>query len=176
MLENAGHHAQRDEREITVGLVHHVIALDVDDGQMQMESAAALVTPRLAEECAEHSALREHILHGRLQQERAVGGIQRLAVPQIDLVLRGAELVVAGERTDVELVDHAQQMQEVALGVNAGSGLVDASGLVQDALPGAVDLVRHVELELGSDDRDQAEQLVLRNDAAQQGARGDHVR
>ena len=80
-----------------------------------MEAAAALVIPRLAEECSEDAALREHILDRVLEQEAAIRRVQRIAVPQVDLVLRGAELMVAREGSDTELIDHAHQMEEVSV-------------------------------------------------------------
>ena len=83
-----------------------------------METTAALVIPRLADEGAHDAATISDVLDCRLEQEGAISGIKCIAMPQVDLVLRRAELVVAGECTDVEAIKHAKQVEEGSVGID----------------------------------------------------------
>ena len=123
------------------------------------------------------ATLSDDVFHGRLKEERAVGSIERLAVPEVDLVLARAEFVVAGKSTDVQAVEHAHEVQEVAVGVDERAGHVDAAGLAQRAGEHAVLIaVRNVELELGADHGVQAELLVRLDYLLQYRPRRHHVR
>ncbi len=135
VLQHSRDHVLRGRGEPAPPSCMRFLPRGVDDGEVQVESAAALVGPRLAEEGRVLAGARDDVLDRGLEQERAVGGIQRVAVPQVDLVLRRAELVVAREHADVHAVEHAQQVQEGAVGVDHRAGRVDAPGAVDGAAP-----------------------------------------
>ena len=103
---------------------------------------------------AEQAVPRGGLLDHRLEHEVAVGGVEGLAVREVDLVLAAAVLVRAADgqqaevaRVRVDLAEHAARVGQPADGVDAREG-----GRVR--LVGV--RVDEVELELGRDDGAQA--------------------
>ncbi len=116
-----------------------------------METASALVTPRLAEERGVLAERGHNILDRSLELEGAVGCVKRFGVVQVDFILGWAELGVAGEHPDVHLVEGALQGQEVALGVGLHARGVDHAGLGVSPLEATFfGALGDVELELGA--------------------------
>ena len=79
--------------------------------------------------------------------------------------------MVAGEGADVELVAHPQRVEEVAVGIDHGTGRVDESLVVEGALPAAVALLHHVVLQLRPGHRSEPELGVLVDDVGEHAAR-----
>ena len=107
--------------------MHQVDTIHVGNREVKMESAATLVCPRLANKSCVLTRTRYNFFDCGLKQESSVGCIERFAVPKVDLVLRWAELVITGEYSDVELVEHAQQVQESSVRVNQSARCVNAT-------------------------------------------------
>ena len=172
IVQDARDHVLRGARQL--GAVRHEVrATRVDHREVQVEPAATLVAPRFAEERRMLAGAGDDVAHGGLEQERAVSGIQRLAVPQVDLVLRRAELVIAREHADVHPVEHPEQVQERAVGIDPGAGRVDAAGAVDGAAPPRLVVLGDVELEFWADNRGEAKGAVLLDHFAQDGTRRD---
>ena len=108
--------------------MHQVDAIHVGNREVKVESASTFVCPRLANKSCVLSGASDDFLNCSFENKGSIGCIECFAVPEIDLVLRRAELVVASKDSDVELVEHAQQVQEGALRVNQRARGVDATG------------------------------------------------
>ena len=166
-----------DVGQFALAVVHLVDALHVGHREVQVESASALVAPGLSEERRVLTGLRDNVLDRGLEEEGAVGRVERVAVPQVDLVLARAEFVISGEDADVHLVEHAHEVEENAVRVNQGSGCVHTTRARERAFVASVIFnVRDVELEFGADDRLESDGVVFVDDFFKDGAWRDHVR
>jgi hypothetical protein len=141
-----------------------------------VEAAAALIVEWLAHEGREEALTGGDVLDRRLEDEGAVGREHGVGVPEVDLVLRRAELVIASESSDVELVAHAQRVQEVAVRVDHRAGRVDEALVIEGPLPAAVALRHDVVLQLGAGHGSEPELGVAIDDALQHRARCCRVR
>ena len=103
-----------------------------------MEAAATLVAPRLAEEGCVTPTSRCDILDRRLELEGSVCCVESFGVVEVDFILGWAELGVAGKNADLHLVEHAHQVQEVAVRVGHRAGCVNQAGLLVSATVSAV--------------------------------------
>ena len=138
---------------------------------MHVEAGPALVGKWAAHKGGEQALAHRDLLHRRLEHERAVGGVERLRVLDVDLVLGVHELVVRGERLQAEVVAPEQHLEHDPARIGDGADRVDAGELVDVAaeavLRGRIALGEE-ELELGRDDRRQAPRRVLVDDPAEQ--------
>ncbi len=101
--------------------------------EMHVEAGAALVGKWAAHEGREQPLARGDLLHRGLEHERAVGGVERLRVLDVDLVLRVHELVVRGERLQAEVVAPEQHLEHDPARIGDGADRVDAGELVDVA-------------------------------------------
>ena len=151
MLGNTGNEHLGCGGEVAATIVHLVDAVRVGDREVQVETGATFITPGLAQEGRVLAALGNDVLDRGLEEEGAVCSIECLAVPEVHFVLGWAELVVTGESTNVEVIQHAHEVQEVTVRINQGSRHIDATSLGKRA--GEVSFViavGNVELELGA--------------------------
>ena len=111
--------------------MHFVHAIHVGNREVQVETTATLVGPRLANKRCVLPGASDDLFDCGLEHEGSVGCVKCFAVPKINLILRRAELVIAGKYSDVELVEHAQQMQEGSLRVNQCARGIHATGASQ---------------------------------------------
>ena len=147
--------------------------------QVHVEARPALVGERPAHERREQPLAGGDLLHGRLQHEGPVCGVDRGRVLHVDLVLRVHELVVGGEGVEPELVAPEQHPQHDLPRVGDRADRVDARELVDVAAQAAVRLrvtLDEEELELGPDDRVSPRSAYAVVDALQQAARADGPR
>ena len=168
--------AQRAEAVRLAPLVEGVGAVGPAERQVDVEAGAALVVERPGHEGGEQAFARRHLLHRRLQQEGAVGGVDRRRVLDVDLVLRVHELVVGGERLEAELVAGVQHLEHDPARIRDEPDRVDARELVDVAAQAAGRrgvALEQEELELGADHRHQVALGVALDDGRQQAARAD---
>ncbi len=85
--------------------------LGVDDALVDVHRAARLARERLRHERRVHLVPQRRLARGALEQERLVGEVERVAVVQVDLHLRGAGLV--DQRVDVEVLRFAEGVDVV---------------------------------------------------------------
>src|SRR6266487_5653041 len=101
--------ARRRETILPVRVAEDVGPAVVAERDMHVKARAALVVERLGHEGGEQVAAAGDLLHGRLEPERAVGGVGQLRVAEVDLELARRELVVgrrhleAGDRKSTRL-------------------------------------------------------------------------
>ena len=157
-----------------------VAGLAVDDALVDVHGAAGLVGQRLRHEGRIHLVAQRGFARRALEQERLVGEVERIAVDQVDLHLRGAGFV--DQRVDVEVLRLAECIDVVEQRVELVDRR-DAVGLAADfRAAGAADrrlqrIVRvgirldQVELEFRRDHRPPAARGVEIEHAAQHVAR-----
>jgi hypothetical protein len=105
---------------------------------VNVEPGTALVVEGLGHERGQQPAVPGHLLHRRLEPERAVGGVGELRVTEVDLELAGRELVVGRGHAQPGVPELAQHVQEQALGVALPADHVHVARVVRVPLPAAV--------------------------------------
>ena len=118
--------------------MHLVHAVHVGYREVQVKTTATLVDPRLSNKGCVLSGTSNNLFDCRLENESSVSCIECFAVPKIDFILRWAELVVTCEHTNVELIEHAHQVQESSVWINQGASGVNPTGSGERALVYAV--------------------------------------
>ena len=139
-----------------------------------MEARARVAVERLAHERGEQALLRGEVLDGGLEAERAVGGVERLGVREVDLPLAHAVLVRGTDRPEVRVGDLEQHAVEHAARIGVGADGVDVGRILDVARPAAGDRragLQQVELELGAHHRREAELRESGDRALQRRAR-----
>ena len=158
MVDHAGDEL-RSQRAQPVGaalVAEGVVPVVRGEGQVHVEARAALVGERPAHERRDETLAGRDLLHGGLQHEGPVCGVDGGRVLHVDLVLRVHELVVRGERVEPELVAPEQHPQHDLPRVGHRADRVDARQLVDVAAQAAVGIrvaLDEEELELRPDDR-----------------------
>src|SRR2546421_11409098 len=104
---------------------------------MKMGAVAGAGGERLAHERSAESLLGGDFLGGVLEEEGPVGGGEGVGVPDVDLELAGAELVVTGEDGNAQRAGTAQQ-QGNDLGRVVGDADDVAGGVPVEVLAPAV--------------------------------------
>ena len=150
VLDHAGDELRRQRAEpVRPALVGEgVVAVLTVQREVNVEARAALVGERPPHEGREQPFPHGDLLHGGLQHEGSVGGVEGAGVLDVDLVLRVHELVVGGERLQAELVAPEQHPEDDLARVGDGTDGVDARELVDVA----AQPVRRVGVALGQEE------------------------
>ena len=152
--------------------MHFVHAIHVGNREVHVKTTASLVGPRLAHKGCVLSGASDNLFDCGLEHEGSIGCIECFAVPKINLILRRAELVVARKYSDVELVEHAQQVQEGSVRVNQCARGVDATGASERTLVDTVfSYIRDIKLKLWPADRLQTKCVVFGDNFAKHHSR-----
>ena len=121
---------------------------------MHVKTRAALIVERLGHEGGEQAAAAGDLLHGRLEPERAVGGVGQLRVAEVDLELARRELVVGRRHLQAGVAQLPEHVQQQALRVALAADHVDVAQLVGVPLPAPVGVpLAEEELQLGAADQ-----------------------
>ena len=163
------------------GVREDVLArLGVDDALVDVHGAAGLLGVRLGHERGVHLVAQRRFARRALEEERLVGEVERIAVQQVDLHLRGAVLVDQRVDLDVlvfaELVHVVEQRIELvdrrdAVALAAGLGAAGAPHRRLQWIVGVDVGLDQVELELGRHHRLPAARRIHLEDVAQHAAR-----
>lgn len=87
MRDDPGNHGLCRRAESGSAIVHLVLTVTVDHREVNVETTAPFVVPRLAHERRVDSSAMCDVLHRSLENERPICGIERIGMPQVDLVL-----------------------------------------------------------------------------------------
>ena len=88
-----------------------LLRLGVDDALVDVHGAAGLLGMRLGHERGVHLVAQRGFARGALEEEGLVGEVERIAVQQVDLHLRGAVLV--DQRVDLDVLVLAELVHVV---------------------------------------------------------------
>ena len=150
-----------------------IAPVSIDERHVQMEPRPLVVVERLAHERRDQPVAGRQLLDHRPEAERAVGGVERLGVAQVDLELAAAVLVGGGDRPELELDRCVEHPRERASRVGHVADRVNRAVLARvRTVPARRARVRlaQVELELGPDHRRDAELRELGEDALERPA------
>ncbi len=126
---------------LAAGVAEHVVPVVIDQRGVQVEAGPALVVERLGHERGQQPVQPGDLLDGRLEPERAVGGVQRGRVPEVDLELPAAELVVGRRHAQPGVAQRAQAADQVPARVALGPDHVHVAGRVRVPPPAALAVV-----------------------------------
>ena len=160
MREDPGDGGVGDLREAVLArrVVEQRPPVVVHCGEVQVEARAAFVVERLGHERGQLALAAGQLLDGGLEPEGPVRGVEGLGVPEVDLELAAAELVVGRHHVQPVVPQRAQRPQQEVFGVALAAGDVDVAGGLAVPAPAACAVrFEHVELQLGADHRAHAE-------------------
>ena len=115
-----------------------------------MHAAAGILRERLGHERGVDALLDRDLLHDGAEGHDVVGGGEGVGVPQVDLVLAGAGLVVAELHRDAQVFEHAHRAAPEVVRRAAGN-VVEVAGRVDRLRPvfAVLRRAKQVELDLG---------------------------
>ena len=138
-----------------VRVAEHVAPGFVVERDVHVEARAALVVERLGHERGQQVAVPGDLLHRGLQPERAVGRVEQVRVPEVDLELAGRELVVGRRHPQPgvpELPEHVQRARPAGRPCGRPRRRCPGSLAYRRQLPSGR-LLAEVELQLGAADQ-----------------------
>ena len=95
MPQQAAHVVERRRRQLPLRLgVPEGVGAVPEQRLMRMHAAAVLPVDGLGHERREEAELGRHVLHDEPERRDVVGGLQRIGVPEIDLMLAVRDFVV----------------------------------------------------------------------------------
>ena len=140
---------------------------------MQVVARALVVVDGHAHEGRDDTVHVSHLLDQRFEQERAVGGLDRRAVRQVDLVLRVSVLLRHRDRLEAELLAGLEHAADETRRIRQRSHRVDARIAHRQRTHAADTLgvtLQEVELQLVRDHRGVAQRGVALGDALERAA------
>ena len=172
MCQQAGREGETERREAVGGVEQVLVAAPERD--VQVVARSLVVRERLGHEARQQPVAGCDVLDHLFQQERAVRGVERLAVREVDLELARRELAVRRRRPQAEGLECLVDAPHHAVGIDATPrrvGLARAGGVALDVTVGK--LAQQVELGLGGGDGVQPARFELPDDAPQRAARAE---